>query len=124
MAILALIMTKRYQRAKKGQKTAQRLKEVMKVETQNLIKALKEKAEADQRVRERILTRVTMLEAAVANLAKKVTEQGMHQVTLKDRILIAEQEQGKAQVERVLLRNRILDLEKAVSQLITANQVK
>jgi hypothetical protein len=65
-----------------------------------------------------------MLEAAVANLAKKVTEQGMHQVTLKDRILIAEQEQGKAQVERVLLRNRILDLEKAVSQLITANQVK
>jgi hypothetical protein len=48
----------------------------------------------------------------------------MHQVTLKDRILIAEQEQGKAQVERVLLRNRILDLEKAVSQLITANQVK
>jgi hypothetical protein len=73
MTILALLTIKRHQRTRKVTRTAQRTKEVaqMTVEMHKAILALTKAAEAEDRIKDRMMARITNLEAAVANLAKK-----------------------------------------------------
>jgi hypothetical protein len=125
MAILAQIMVKRHQRARKSKKTAQRTRmEVIKV-AKKLIQDLRLTVVENQM--NQLKTNRT-LTALVETLQTQVKGQTQVNVILRDRIkrleVKVDQEQGKAQVERVLLRNRILDLEAAVARLITRNQVK
>jgi hypothetical protein len=113
MAILAPIMKKRHLGTDQTKKTAQKERmEVMEMmkEARELIKAIRTQ---DRVIKDRV--------AAVKQTVDRMKDLMEDQAT---QIRDLNQEQGKAQVERVLLRNRILDLEQGLARLITANQVK
>jgi hypothetical protein len=106
MAILAQIMPNRYQRARMTRKTAQKRKEVTQVVTMQKLMDLAKEV-------------VTEVHQRIQRLTIQVQLAGEATALLKKQMQTTAQRVRKLEVERVLLRNRILDLEKAVAQLIT-----
>jgi hypothetical protein len=76
MTILALLTRKRHQRVRTTRKTAQRTEEVAQVtqEMEKVIRAMREAANADQRITERTLVRLLALEDQVARLMRELAK--------------------------------------------------